>query len=151
MNLIPRESGKLFNQFQDELNYMFHSMNNRWIGLMDEDSNVVTSEWAPTVDIVEEDDKFIVRADIPGVDAKDISVSMENGMLSIKGERKTEKKEKKNGYIRSECSSGTFYRRFSLPDSADAEKISAKNKDGVLTITMEKRKGAEPKTIKVQS
>ena len=150
MNLTPRESSKLINQFHDELSQMFHSMNSCW-GLLDEDSNVVTSEWAPSVDIVEEDDKFIVRAGIPGVDAKDISVSMENGMLSLKGERKSEKMEKKSGYIRSECSRGMFYRRFSLPDSADPEEINAKSKDGVLTITMQKRKGSAPKTIEVQS
>lgn len=151
MNLLPRESTSLFNPFQDEFNQMLRSMRSRWGGLLDEDSNIVTSDWAPAVDIVEDDDHFVIRADIPGVDAKDISVSMENGMLSIQGERKSEKKEKKNGYLRTECSRGMFYRRFSLPDSADADKIDAKSKDGVLTISIAKRKGAQPKAIKIQS
>lgn len=151
MNLLSREPNHFFNRFQEDFNQLVRSMNERWPLFNDEESNVVTSEWMPAVDIVEEDNQFVIKADIPGVDPKDIQVSMDNGMLSIKGERKTEKKEKGNGFRRVECSHGMFYRRFSLPESADPEKISAKGKNGVLTITLGKREAAKPKLISIQS
>lgn len=152
MKLIPIERRNTMSRFQDDFNNLFRSAFERWPAFMDDDSNVVTSEWAPSVDIVEEDKQFVINADIPGVDPKDIEVSMENNMLTIKGERKTEKKEEKNGYHRTECSRGVFYRRLTLPESADPDKITAKGKNGVLKITLGKRAAAKPKKlISVQS
>ena len=89
-----------------------------------EGSSVATSDWVPAVDIKEDKEAFLIVADIPGVDPKDIEVHMENGVLSIKGEKESEKKEEREGYKRVERSYGSFYRRFSLPDTADPEKIS---------------------------
>lgn len=152
MKLVPFERRNVLSRFQDDFNNLFRSAFERWPSFLDDDSNVVTSEWAPSVDIVEEDKQFVISADIPGVDPKDIEVSMENGMLTIKGERETEKKEEKNGYFRTECSRGIFYRRLTLPESADPDKITAKGKNGVLKITLGKRAVAKPKKlITVQS
>ena len=90
----------------------------------EETSNIATSDWVPAVDIKETEKEFIIHADIPGVDPDDIDVHMEDGMLTIKGERESETKENREGYKRIERQRGTFYRRFSLPDTANAEKIT---------------------------
>ncbi len=112
-------------------------------------SNVVTSQWAPHVDIKEEPNRFVIQADIPGVDPKDIEVHMEKGILSIKGERKHEAKQESEKYTRVERSHGVFYRRFALPDSADAEGISAHGKHGVLEIVIPKRPETTPRRITI--
>ena len=102
-------------------------------------SNVVTSQWAPRVDIKEEDQRFVIFVDVPGVDPADIEVSMEKGILAIKGERTVEKNEQNGRFTRIERSHGSFHRRFALPDSADADGISAHGKHGVLQIVIPKR------------
>ena len=117
----------------------------------DEGSSVATSDWVPAVDIKEEKDGFVIIADIPGVDPKDIEVHMENGMLTIKGEKESEKKEEREGYKRVERSYGSFYRRFSLPDTADAEKITARSNNGVLEVTIGKQEQVQPRKISVNS
>lgn len=117
----------------------------------DDSSNVVVSHWRPAVDIKEEDKQFVIRADIPGVDPKDIEITMEAGILTIKGERTLEKEEESDGYKRIERARGTFYRRFSLPDTADAEKIEARGKDGVLEIVLPKHEKVQPRRITVNS
>ena len=116
-----------------------------------EESNVATSDWIPAVDIKEDAESFRIVADIPGVDPKDIEVHMENGILTIKGEKESEKKEEREGYKRVERSFGSFYRRFSLPDTADAEKITAKSNNGVLEVTIGKQEQVQPRKISVDS
>jgi HSP20 family protein len=116
----------------------------------EETSNIATSDWVPAVDIKETEKEFIIHADIPGVDPDDIDVHMEDGMLTIKGERESETKENREGYKRIERQRGTFYRRFSLPDTANAEKISAKSNNGVLEITIPKQEKAQPRKIQVK-
>jgi HSP20 family protein len=111
---------------------------------------VATAQWAPAVDIKEEPDRFVIYADIPGVDPDKIEVTMERGMLSIKGERSTEKKEEKEGYTRVERARGTFYRRFSLPDTADPEGIQAKGNNGVLEVVIPKKPAQQARRIEVQ-
>jgi HSP20 family protein len=106
--------------------------------------------WLPAVDIKEEDDKFVVRADLPGVDAKDIDVSLEDGMLSISGKRESRSNDEKEGYRRIECSYGEFRRQFSLPEAADADKVTAKSDKGVLEITIGKSEARKPKRITVK-
>lgn len=118
-------------------------------GESQDQSNVVTSQWAPHVDIKEEPGRFVIQADIPGVDPKDIEVHMEKGILSIKGERKHEAKQENEKYTRVERSHGVFYRRFALPDSADAEGISANGKHGVLEIIIPKRPETTPRRIAI--
>ncbi len=114
-------------------------------------SNVVTSQWAPRVDIREEDKRFVIFADIPGVDPKDIEVNMDKGILTIKGERSSESVAENGQLTRIERSSGTFYRRFALPDSADAENISASGKHGVLEISIPKKAETTPRRITINA
>ena len=113
-------------------------------------SNVVTSEWAPRVDIREETERFLIQADIPGVDPKDIEIHMENGVLTIRGERKHESSTDKAGYTRVERSHGVFYRRFALPDTADAQGITASGRHGVLEIAIPKRPEVKARRISVE-
>jgi HSP20 family protein len=133
-------------RFQDEIKQVF----DRFLSDGETDqSNVVTSQWTPRVDIKEEAKRFVILADIPGVDPKDIDVSMDKGILSIKGERKSEAKEQDGKLTRVERSHGVFYRRFALPDSADAEGVTANGKHGVLEISIPKRPETTPRRISI--
>jgi HSP20 family protein len=114
-------------------------------------SNVVTSQWAPRVDIKEEDRRFVIYADIPGVDPEQIEVSMEKGILTIKGERTVENREQNGKFTRLERSHGLFYRRFALPDSADADGVTAHGKDGVLEIVIPKKAETTPRRITINT
>jgi HSP20 family protein len=116
-----------------------------------EGSSMATSDWVPAVDIKEEENDFVIVADIPGVDPKDIEVHMDNGVLTIKGEKESEKKEEREGYKRVERSYGSFYRRFGLPDTADPEKISANSNNGVLEVRIGKQEKVQPRKISVNS
>jgi HSP20 family protein len=132
--------------FQDEIRNVF----DRFFNADEADqSNVVTSQWTPRVDIKEEDTRFVIFADIPGVDPKDIEVTMEKGILSIKGERKAETTEQNGKLTRTERSHGLFYRRFALPDVANADGIEATGKHGVLEVSIPKRAEVAPRRISV--
>jgi HSP20 family protein len=111
--------------------------------------NAVASPWTPRVDIKEEPTRFAIIADIPGVDPKDIEITMEKGVLSIKGERKSEATAENGKLTRTERSYGAFHRRFALPDVADAENIQANGKNGVLEISIPKRPESAPRRINV--
>jgi HSP20 family protein len=140
----------MINRLQEDMNKLFRT--NSWMpSLYDEDDSFTTSQWLPSVDIKENDKQFTIIADIPGVDPKDIHVSMDNGLLSIEGERKTEKKDEDNGYKRVERSYGSFHRRFSLPETADSDHVTAKGNNGVLEITIAKRESAKARKIEVKS
>jgi len=115
------------------------------------EGSVATAAWAPAVDIKEEKDKFVLHADLPGVSPDETDVSMEDGVLTIKGEKKSEAITEKDGYKRVDRTYGTFHRRFSLPDTANSEEISAKSKNGVLEIIIPKRESVQPKKIAVTS
>lgn len=115
------------------------------------EGSAATAEWAPAVDIKEEADKFVLLADLPGVKPEEIDVSMEDGVLTIRGEKSTEAKTEKEGYKRVERTYGSFYRRFSLPDTANSDAISAKTNHGVLEIVIPKREAVQPKKINVTS
>ncbi|MBI2688217.1 MAG: Hsp20/alpha crystallin family protein [Acidobacteria bacterium] len=105
--------------------------------------------WAPSVDILETENELVVKADLPEVKLEDISIHLENGILSLKGERKFEHQEDKAGYHRLERGYGSFARNFAIPDTVDAEKVAAAFKDGVLTVTLPKKEIAKPRAIKV--
>ncbi len=113
-------------------------------------SDVVTSEWAPRVDVREEDKRFVIEADIPGVDPKAIEINMDKGVLSIRGERKTERKVEDGKYSRVERAHGVFHRRFTLPDSANPDGIRATGKHGVLEIEIPKRPETTPRKIDIE-
>lgn len=109
----------------------------------------VRTALTPAVDIQEENDRFVVRADMPGVAAKDIEVSAEDGKLTIRGTRSTQDRVNEDGFEHVERAAGTFLRRFTLPESAQAEAIKARYTDGVLEIAIPKQPRAEPKRITV--
>ncbi|HEX3897475.1 MAG TPA: Hsp20/alpha crystallin family protein [Rudaea sp.] len=133
-------------RFQEEIKNVF----DRVLGDDDTDqSNVVTSQWTPRVDIKEENNRFVILADVPGVDPNAIEVHMDKGILSIKGERKSETQSENEKLTRTERLYGSFYRRFALPDSADAEGISATGKHGVLEISIPKKPETTPRRIAV--
>ncbi len=133
-------------RLQDDIKQVF----GRFLNEEDADSsNVVTSQWIPRVDIKEEDKRFVIFADIPGVEPKDIEVSMDKGVLTIKGERKSESEEQSGNLTRIERLHGVFHRRFALPDSADADGISANGKHGVLEISIPKKPETTPRRINV--
>ena len=115
------------------------------------EGSIATAAWAPAVDIKEESDKYVLHADLPGVKPEETDVSMEDGVLTIKGEKKSEEVTEKEGYKRVERTYGSFHRRFSLPDTANSDAISAKSKDGVLEIIIPKRAAVLPKKIVVTS
>ena len=148
MFLTEYDPQRLFNRLQQQLNNLYGVMPAR---LDDEESNIVTSSWMPAVDIKEESDRYVIRADVPGVDPEKIEVTMKNGILTIRGERQTEKKEEDKGYKRVERSYGSFYRRFSLPDNADADNISAGSRNGVLELSIPKREVVKPRMVTVKS
>lgn len=114
-----------------------------------DESSVVTSQWVPRVDIKEEPNRFVLFADIPGVDPQDIEVQMDKGLLTIKGERREEKTDESERYSRIERRHGVFHRRFALPDSADPDGITASGSNGVLTISIPKRPESTPRRIQV--
>lgn len=116
-----------------------------------DDSNVESSRWIPAVDIKEEVDKFILKIDIPGVNPEDVEISMENNVLTLKGSREEAGNEDKQGYHRIERIKGSFYRRFTLPDTADAEYVTAKSKHGVLEVIIGKKKAMQARKIAVQT
>jgi len=119
-------------------------------GQTDDDSHSV-ADWMPAVDVIEEKDRFVLRADVPGVKPEDIDVNMENGMLTVSGQRVEEKNDAIEGMRRVERSSGRFYRRFSLPDTANAEEISAKSSNGILEVVIPKQPQVQARRIAVQT
>lgn len=137
---------------QEEMNTLFErTLGSKSENVFPEDtSSVLTSHWTPYVDIKEEPEFYVISADIPGVDPKDIQLSMEDNILTIKGERNTEQKSEEGNYSRLERFSGSFYRRFSLPDNADGTKIQAKGKHGVLEVKIPKKEPNKPKRIEVK-
>ena len=119
--------------------------------LRGEEGGVVhAADWVPSVDIEEDDDSFTIFADIPGVSAQDIDIAMDKGVLTIKGQRAAATEEERERQRRAERPRGTFLRRFTLPDMADAEKISARTDAGVLVVTIPKAAKAQPRKITVE-
>jgi HSP20 family protein len=116
-----------------------------------EASSSPSVSWVPRVDIHEEKDRFVVLADVPGVDPKDIDITADNGVLTVRGERKAEKRETDNGYERIERVAGTFLRRFTLPEGANTDEIKAKQTNGVLEVTIPKTPAVQPRRISVDA
>ncbi len=124
----------------------------RFFGVGDSDqSTVETSQWAPRVDIREEENNFMILVDVPGVDPSDIEVSMDKSILTIKGERKVDSEANGSKLTRQERVYGTFHRRFALPESADAESISAQGSHGVLEISIPKKPETTPRRITINA
>jgi HSP20 family protein len=110
-----------------------------------------TTEWNPSVDIFENENEIVVKAELPGMNAKDIDVRIENNVLMLKGERRFEKETKEENYHRVEREYGSFSRSFSLPMAVREDKVTAEYKDGVLKIVLPKKEEVKPKSIKIEA
>jgi len=130
---------QILSRFQQDFNDLFRPFSEPPCGFSADDKSAITGEWIPPVNIHEAGSQFFISINTPRMDAKDVELSIENGILSIKAERKLHRNEYRNGYYRNDCGQENFYRRVSLPESADPAKISTKFRDGVLTITLGKR------------
>jgi len=130
----------------DRLNRMFARPAARTNGK----ETMIVADWVPTVDISETDGEYQIKAEIPDVKKEDVKVTLEDGVLTIQGERKQEKEEKGKKYHRVERSYGSFVRSFSLPDVIDEGKVKAEFKDGVLNLHLPKSEKAKPKAIEVK-
>ena len=128
---------------QDQINRLFNDVFEGPSG----ESSLTT--WAPAVDIFETEHELVVKADLPDVDPKDLDIRVENNVLTIRGERKFEKKVSEENYLRVERAYGAFARSFSLANTVNSENIKADYQNGVLTLTIPKREEAKPKQIKV--
>ena len=138
MTVVRYEPFGMLRKFNDELNRRFEA-----------GADATARTWSPAVDVKELDDHFVLVADIPGVEPKDIEITTEGGVLTIKGERKTETDETGEGYRRVERRHGSFTRSFTLPELVDADKIEAKGANGVLEVRIPKPEQAQPKRIQV--
>lgn len=127
---------------QNRLNSLFRDMN-------EADSPLTTAAFVPAVDIYEDDKKVMLKIEVPGIEQKDLDVSVENNTLTVKGERKFESEEKEENFHRIERRYGSFYRAFTLPSTVDTEHINAKYNAGVLKLELLKKPEAQPKQIKV--
>ena len=111
---------------------------------------MTVSQWTPLVDIIEDNNEYLVKAELPELKKEEVKVSVENGELTISGERKCEKEEKNRKFHRIERSYGSFLRSFTLPESVSGDKVTAEFKDGLLMVHLPKDERAKPKTIEVK-
>ncbi|WP_455380907.1 Hsp20/alpha crystallin family protein [Acidihalobacter prosperus] len=145
MSMVRYQPFGLLNQLYREMDHAFGVPAEQ--GASDD---AATSDWLPSVDIREEKDAFVIHADVPGVDPKDIDIHMENGVLTVKGERETVDEETRKQYRRVERVHGQFYRRFTLPDTANADQITARVDKGVLEVRIPKHERVLPRKIEIQ-
>lgn len=146
MNFMTQwEPRRELNRLTNEMDRLLGELTGRTSG----QESVVTAGWAPAVDIRETKNAIEITAELPGMDPADIEVTVENGVLSIRGQRTFEKSTEDATYHRMERGYGMFERRFSLPRSVDAGHIDAKFRHGLLTLTVPKREEAMPRSVKV--
>jgi HSP20 family protein len=117
---------------------------------MTSESETALADWSPTSDIVETKDEIAIKAELPGIEEKDVDVEIENGVLTLKGDRKAEKETEEKGFRRTERSYGTFLRSFTLPTNVAPEKTTASFANGLLEVHLPKKEDAKPHAIKVE-
>ena len=147
MTLVRWNPSRELEEMSDRLNRMF---NRQALPQANAKETMVVADWAPSVDISETDGEYQIKAEIPDVKKDDVKVTLEDGVLTIQGERKHEKEDKGKKYHRIERSYGSFVRSFTLPDLVDEEKVKAEFKDGVLNLQLPKSEKAKPKAIEVK-
>jgi HSP20 family protein len=145
MTVLTRwEPFREFTTLQDRMSRLFRDSFSEG-----REESLTTSTFAPPVDVYEDDHNVTLKIEVPGIDEKDIDVRIENNVLTVHGERKFEKEEKEENYRRVERQYGSFTRSFTLPNTVDAEKVSANYDKGILKVTLVKKAEAKPKQIKV--
>ena len=132
---------------QERMNRLFEESHRARVG--SEDDWALGGSWAPAVDIYEQGSDIVLKAELPGVDPKDVDVRLENNTLTLQGQRKFDNEVKKENYHRVERSYGTFTRSFTLPNVLDTDKIKAEHRDGVLRVTLPKKEEAKPRQISI--
>lgn len=145
MAVIRWDPFRDLNMLQDRMNRLFEDAGR---GARSEEPSSTTI-WSPAVDIYETENEIVVQAELPGMDRKDITLHLENNVLTIRGDRKFQKETKEDNYHRIERSYGGFSRSFSIPTTVDEEKIRADYKDGVLKVALPKKEQAKPKQIQI--
>lgn len=148
MRLTTYNPWSSLQRVHSDLDNLFKSLHNYDSA---EDSALMSSEWMPSVNIKDEQDRYVLTADVPGVNDKDLEITMEDGVLTIKGQRTVHTEDEEKHYRRTERVQGKFFRRFSFPRNVDSNKIKATNKDGVLEVVIPKTEKAKSKRIKVST
>jgi HSP20 family protein len=144
MNISRNEPWSVLNQLQRHLNQYIDGN-----GTATDASSAATADWVPASDIEEYADRFVLKIDIPGVDVNAVDITLEQGLLSVVGDRPKDRADQDIQRGRIERPTGRFYRQFALPDTADSNGVQAAGKNGVLQITIPKQPKAQPKRIKV--
>jgi len=131
---------------RDRLNRLF-GRNEAW----ETEGALTVADWAPSVDILEKENEILIKAELPGVEAKDVAVTVDNNVLTIRGERHLEKDVKKESYHRMERAFGSFFRSFTLPNTLDAANVRADYKDGLLTLLLPKKSASTSRTVEIKA
>jgi HSP20 family protein len=131
---------------RDRLNRLF-GRNEAW----DTEGALSVADWAPSVDILEKENEILIKAELPGVESRDVAVTLDNNVLTIKGERHLEKDVKKESYHRMERTYGSFFRSFSLPNTVDTGNVRAEYKDGLLTLALPKLAASKSRTVEIKA
>ena len=145
MNIIKYDPFREMRSLQDEVNRLFASSFNRG------DNEIMRGAWSPSVDIFENKDQIVLEAELPGMKPEDVSISIENNVLTLHGERKFEKKDEGDNFHRVERSYGSFTRSFTLPPTVSSENANAEFENGVLRLTLAKREEAKPRRIEIKA
>lgn len=139
-----------FRDMQDLQNRVLHALQAKSAAASGQQESITVAEWSPAVDITEDSSEYLIKAELPEVSREDVKVTVENGMLTLKGERRLEKEEHGRKFHRVERAYGSFLRSFHLPENTDPSKVSAEFKDGLLRIRLPKQEAALPRQIEVK-
>ena len=150
MNVTRFEPWSLVNRLHRDLG-LLDQIASRGFGFGQENGEQTVADWVPAIDILEEKERFVLRADLPGVSTEDIDISMDKGLLTISGERREERSEQAEGLHRVERATGKFYRRFSLPETVNSDGISAKSVNGILEVSIPKQPQVQARRITVEA
>jgi HSP20 family protein len=151
-NMIPRNPTGELATLQERLNQLFSQpLAPLWRLAGGSEAALTAGSFVPAVDVYEDEHNIVLTAETPGIDEKDLDISVENNVLTISGERKMENEDKQDNFHRIERSYGRFTRSFNLPPTVDADNVKAEFNNGVLKITLAKREEAKPKQIKIES
>ena len=148
MALIRWEPVRELNTIQGEMNRLFNSL---FESASPSNGGTSVRRWIPAMDLVENDDDFVLRADLPGLREDDVKIEVEDNVLTVSGERQVEHEDRKDGYYRLERGSGAFRRSLTLPEGVDAEKINASFEDGVLEVRIPKPEQRKPRKVTISA